>query len=104
MQTLFKDFDNIRFNGSTYNPQNDKKRLVGQIERVYVCMANNDWLTLDEIAQKTGDPHASISAQLRNLRKERFGKYNILKRSRGDRSRGLWEYKLGTMEVFDGSN
>ena len=42
----------------------------------------------------TDDPHASISAQLRHLRKEKFGSYNIEKRPRGDRSNGLWEYRL----------
>jgi hypothetical protein len=83
------------FNGPVYDPSHDKARLTGQIKRVYAVMATGDWLTLHEIHQRTGDPHASISAQLRHLRKPRFGSHIISKQPRGDRGNGLWEYKLG---------
>lgn len=84
----------VRFNGSDYSPKHDDVRLTGQILRVYECMRHGKWLTLDEIHQATGDPHASISAQLRHLRKARFGSHKIDKRPRGDRGHGLWEYRL----------
>jgi hypothetical protein len=87
-------FTHARFNGPVYNPEFDRTRLTGQLERVYNLMIDGRWRTLDEIAIATGDPHASISAQLRNLRKNRFGSHQLDKRPRGDRSNGLWEYKL----------
>ena len=72
----------------------DKSRLTKQGKRVWVCMKDNKWRTLDDISNETGDPHASILARLRDLRKERFGSHTINRRSRGDRKRGLFEYQL----------
>lgn len=83
-----------RFNGAGYSSDHDDERLTGQIKRVYSLMADGVWRTLQEIADATGDPHASISAQLRHLRKKRFGGFNVEKRPRGNRSHGLWEYLL----------
>jgi hypothetical protein len=40
------------------------------------------WLTLDELAKLTHYPPASISAQLRYLRKPEFGGYEVEKRQR----------------------
>src|SRR5438445_274211 len=40
------------------------------------------WLTLDELAKMTHYPPASISAQLRHLRKAEFGVYEVEKRQR----------------------
>ncbi len=57
-------------------------------------MRDGKWRTLDEIATFTGDPHASVSAQLRHLRKARFGGHKVEKRARGDRHCGLFEYRL----------
>lgn len=84
----------MRFAGATYNPAYDDKRLEKQLGRVYECMANGQWHTLTEISQHTHDPEASISAQLRHLRKPHFGSYTINRRHRGDRSIGLYEYQL----------
>jgi len=61
---------------------------------VFETMKDGKWYTLDEIHKATNDPHASISAQLRNLRKERFGSHVIEKRCKGNRSNGLWEYSM----------
>src|SRR5438445_11686584 len=59
------------------------------------------WLTLDELAKLTHYPPASISAQLRHLRKAEFGGYEVEKRQRatGKVMRGedfgtVWEYQL----------
>ena len=82
------------FNGSDYDPKHDDIRLTGQIARVYHCMKDSKWRTLDELAAETGDPHASVSAQLRHLRKDRFGGHTVEKQPRGDRSHGLFEYRL----------
>ena len=85
---------NAEFDGSDYKSKHDKNRLKGQILRVFNAVKLGGWFTLDELHHITNDPHASISAQLRHLRKEKFGSYNIEKRPRGDRSNGLWEYRL----------
>jgi predicted transcriptional regulator len=82
------------FDGPDYVPDLDKARLTGQILRVYACMMDGQWRTLDEIAYVTGDPEASVSAQLRHLRKEKFGSHEVRKRRRGEGKRGLWEYQL----------
>lgn len=73
------------FDGETYDPPKDQKRLTGQLDRVYEAVKDGRWLTLAGIASRTGDPEASISAQLRNLRKSRFGAWDIRKRRAGNR-------------------
>ena len=83
-----------KFDGSDYEHKHDYVRLSGQMQRVHDAIKDGDWYTLDEINKITGDPHSSISAQLRNLRKERFGSHVIDKRYKGNRSNGLWEYSL----------
>ena len=88
------DLFNQRFDGSDIVQELDQKRLTGQILRVYNYMSDGRWRTLDELSSATVAPHASVSAQLRNLRKERFGGLGIDKRRRGEPSDGLWEYKL----------
>lgn len=82
------------FNGSSYVAEFDHARLTKQIKRVYDCMIGGHWMTLGEIEEITGDPQASISAQLRHLRKARFGSHQINKRRRGAAETGLWEYQL----------
>lgn len=83
--------------------QADVVRLTGQLARVYdvlviASMVRGDWLTLAEIAQEcrrlrpdTHDSEAGISARLRDLRKPRFGGYEVLRRRR---TQGQWEYRL----------
>ncbi len=82
------------FSGSDYDRVFDQDRLTGQIKRIYEFMSDGKWRTLSEIEESTGDAQASISAQLRNLRKEGFGSHTIHKRRRGDRTDGLFEYSL----------
>ena len=84
----------MRFDGAAYDPKHDQKRLTGQILRVFSLMLDGRWRTLSEIEKTIGDPAASVSAQLRHLRKERFGSHIVDKRARGNRSIGLWEYRL----------
>ena len=80
--------------GKVYDYKFDFTRLKKQRERVWAVMISHDWVTLSEIASKTGDPEASISASLRDFRKEKYGFHTVMKRPRGARQRGLWEYKL----------
>ena len=82
------------FNGPAYESDVDKARLSKQHERIRDLMLDGEWRTLGEIAAQTGDKEASISAQLRHLRKPRFGSWIVERRARSDRARGLYEYRL----------
>jgi hypothetical protein len=59
------------------------------------------WLTLNELAAMTRYPAASISAQLRHLKKPMFGNFVLKKRIRetadifsGNAHGVVWEYRL----------
>ncbi len=79
------------FNGPDYDPDRDDGRLRGQQLRIWELMRDGAWRTLGEIAAHTGDPEASISAQLRHLRKPRFGAHTIEKKYLGN---GLYTYRM----------
>lgn len=89
-------FDGIDHDGETFDRDADGRRLNAQTQRVFDLMRDGTWRTLAEIAKATGDPEASISARLRDLRKEKFGGHAVERRRRGEVKRGLWEYRLKT--------
>lgn len=84
--------------GPAYEPAVDHDRLSKQMDRVRDYMLSGAWKTLREISDDlfgiyhTHFPEASVSAQLRHLRKERFGGYAVEKRRL--RLSGLWEYRV----------
>lgn len=84
-------FDLPRFNGADYDHRRDAPRLTNQLRRIFDLMRDGQWRTLREIADATGDPESSISAQLRHLRKRRFGSHIVKKEYRGN---GLYVYRL----------
>jgi hypothetical protein len=84
----------VRFDGVTYEPEPDHDRLASQVARVFDLMKDGRWRTLGEIESVTGDPQASVSARLRDLRKDRFGGHEVQRRRRGLPRRGLFEYRL----------
>jgi len=86
------------FDGSDYVHERDSKRLGTQLEQIRDFMEGRGYLTLQEISDATGHPHASVSAQLRNLRKQRFGSRIIDKKYI---SNGLYSYKLMPEEHND---
>ena len=74
----------------------DNKRLTGQLADVLRVVRDGQWRTLREIANAaSGYPEQSVSARLRDLRKDRFGKHQIERRRRQGHV-GLWEYRLVT--------
>jgi len=79
------------FNGSNYNPARDDARLGNQLSRVYNACHSGKPMTLSQIAKITGDPEASVSAQLRHLRKPKHGEHTIDKQYI---SNGLYTYTL----------
>ena len=88
------------FSGSDYDKDLDFPRLKGQMLRIYACLLPGEWWTLREIEEETGDPQASISAQIRNLRKEKFGSH-VVERRRNFFSAGTWEYQINDPVVFE---
>lgn len=79
------------FDGLTYEPAKDKERLSRQIVQVRHMMQDGRWRTLHDISVATGFPEASVSARLRDLRKERFGAWTVERRRC---ERGLWQYRV----------
>lgn len=77
--------------GSTYVAARDRLRLDNQHERVFELMKDGQWRRKEEIVKATGDDWASISARLRDCRKERFGGHTVDRRNIGG---GVHEYRL----------
>lgn len=88
--------DAFRFDGP--NPKRDHDRLTAQIKRIYSLMSDRSFRTLGQIADLTNDPESSISAQLRHLRKEKFGSNTVNKKYMGN---GLYKYQLVPSGKFD---
>jgi hypothetical protein len=86
-----RDMFDQRFDGDDYKDKRDRGRLTGQLLRIYTLISGGQWWTLQEISDATGDPHSSVSAQLRNLRKVRFGKHTVERDHLGG---GLYRYRL----------
>jgi hypothetical protein len=88
------------FDGDAYESEFDKERLTGQILRVFDVMQDGHHHTVPEVCgliwkkYKVKDPEPSISAQIRNLRKVKYGSHHTPRRHRGARKSGLWEFKL----------
>ena len=91
-----------RFDGATYDKALDQPRLGRQVLAVLALMQDGRWRTLREIADVIEAPEASVSARLRDLRKDRFGQYVVDRRRRGEPSRGAWEYRLDEAEARRG--
>lgn len=77
--------------GITYDRKRDLSRLNAQAARVYAVMQSGEWKTLREISEETGDPEASVSARLRDLRRPELGGFTV---QREYVRRGLWRYRL----------
>lgn len=86
----------LRFDGVTYDHTRDSARLGDQMAAVLSVMADGKWRTLSAIASETNAPEASISARLRDLRKERFGGHTV---NREFVRRGLFQYQLLVSET-----
>ncbi len=80
-----------KFSGAGAGTMEDQERLSGQLKRIKNLMKDGRWRTFQEIHEVTGEPIASISAQLRNLRKLGMGGHQVDRQHLG---RGLYEYRL----------
>ena len=84
--------------GSTFDQERDGARLDKQHNRVLSALRGGDWWTLSALSRETGDPEASVSARLRDLRKPRFGSHTI---ERQYVERGLNRYRLVKRDLFE---
>ena len=93
-QTKVSDYpiDHKTTFGDSYKSKIDGQRIKQQHESIKKLMLDGVWRTLYEVENLTSFPQASISAQLRHLRKQKFGAYIVQKRRR--KNKGLWEYKV----------
>jgi predicted transcriptional regulator len=82
-----------KFDGAFVTEQ-DNVRLTKQQESIYEFMRDGKWASLSQIESATGHPQASISAQLRNLRKAKFGGHQVITRHIHGTGRGNYEYQL----------
>lgn len=81
----------MHFDGTTFSLDRDGKRLGDQYLRVFGLMRDGLWRSLADISSTTKDPVTSVSARLRDMRKERFGGFEVKRRHV---SNGLYQYQL----------
>jgi hypothetical protein len=99
--------DAIEAQVSESSGEEDETQLAAIRELMQRSFARGIWLTLGEIAEVTEFAEASISAQLRHLRKPRHGRHRVEKRHRrtaqapeagrirdGRRGPVVWEYRV----------
>lgn len=77
--------------GETFDRKRDLDRLNRQARAVYEYMSHGQWRTLADISAATGHPEASVSARLRDMKKEKFGGFTVEKRYIAN---GLWQYRV----------
>lgn len=77
--------------GESFDRARDGERLNGQAADVFNYMKHGQWRTLADIARNTGHPEASVSARLRDMKKEKFGGFTVEKRYIAN---GLWQYRI----------
>lgn len=79
------------FDGPDYDHARDSERLSSQYQTIFDLMKDGQERTLSQIAFITGYSTSSISAQLRHMRKPRFGSHVVTKKYLGN---GLFTYGL----------
>ncbi len=90
--------------GPAYEPKVDAEPVRKQHATIRDWMLGHGrWRTLAEIAVALGYPEGSIGAQLRHLRKAKFGSYDMKKRRRivGLEVTRVWEYRVRPAETDD---
>jgi hypothetical protein len=86
----------LRFDGPTYVAALDRVSLTSELHAVYAVMKDGQWRTPAEIVAAISTPgrpwsDSSVTARLRDLRKKRFGGFDVPTRRRTDR---VHEYRV----------
>lgn len=90
--------------GITFEPARDTHPLNKQAQDVWDAMMGGDgWLSLRTLAQITKHPEASISARLRDFRKQRFGGHMVERKRHPWRAR-QYVYRLVPRDQCPGEN
>ena len=76
--------------GLTFDFEKDYKRLNKQMLRVFTAMFGTGWKSLAMISNHTHDPESSVSARLRDFRKQQFGGHAVGRMRQGN----TYFYKL----------
>lgn len=88
----------------SYVRELDEPRTMPNMHKILELMLDGRWRIYHEIGHATGLPPEYIASNLRNLRMKANGGYVVVKRPRGARAGGLWEYQLlpsGTESPYD---
>ena len=85
------------FSGADYQPELDFKPLMDQFNRIKSLMMDGRARTVDEIISAIRVPGKidganAVQAQLRNMRKPKFGGYNVVRNRRNGTRES--EYRL----------
>lgn len=85
----------LDFRGATYDPSRDCARLNKQMADVWLYVGNGEWWTLSLLEKVTGHPQASISARLRDMRRDDFHRRigRVVEVEHQFVKRGLWKYR-----------
>ena len=81
----------LQFDGADYVKERDYQRLANNHFKLKELMKDSVYRTLGEISKFIDVPEASVSAGLRDFRKEKFGGHTLNKRYEGN---GLYSYQL----------
>jgi len=79
------------FDGDTIDQARDGGRLRKQYNDVFRLMGDGEEHRLAWLARMTGHPESSISARIRDMRKEKFGGHTVERRFI---CAGLYSYRL----------
>jgi hypothetical protein len=78
------------FRGSTYDPNQDRDRLMNYTQRVFSLLLDGAWHTPAQLREVGG---GEWSRRVRNLREPRFGGFSV-DTSRDPDKPGKWLYRL----------
>ena len=94
-KTKRKAASEVPLNSRCRTPRTRRSQREVLLELLRAAARRSAWLSLNEMARETNFPHASISAQLRHLRKPKHGSWKIERQRRDWVALQLvWEYRL----------
>ena len=82
----------MNFDGETYDEELDGERMTTQLELVREIMSDQRWHRILEVANRVDCSESGAAARIRDLRKEKFGSWEIARR-RVAHGKGLHEYR-----------
>lgn len=80
-----------------YQSGQDHTRLARQHRDIKTLMLDGVWRTVKEISEKLSYPETSVSAQIRHLRRPKFGSWTVNRRRRLNSA--VSEYQLKEKKV-----